>query len=124
MEKEQIREALLYTGMLDGFILPVVYTLYDSKGAALYVGATQGLIDRLDWHKRKNYWGAVTTIGIRVYPDREQMRIAELAQIFTKKPIYNRDGQYTDEKEVLFYGIPGIKFSDLSEEVFFAPDEL
>ena len=127
--KEQVKEALFYTSALNNkqgnkYILPIIYTLYGKNRKPLYIGASQGIFDRLDWHSRKDYWKEVYTIGIRVYPDREQMRIAEIMWIFRKKPIYNRDANYNDNKEVLAFGMPGIEFKDNTEETIFRKWEL
>ncbi len=126
--RDQLDEILWIThAMNEGgnhYIVPVVYTLYGADDCVLYVGSSQGLIDRLDWHSRRPYWKDVKRIGIRVYPDREQMRIAELSQMFIKKPKYNRDGKYNDDKEILFFGVPGIKVTDNTEEIFYERNEL
>ena len=126
--KEQIKEALFYTSALNAqenkYILPIVYTLYDKNNRAVYIGSSQSLTDRLDWHKRKEYWKDIKKIGIRVYPDREQMRIGELILIFKKKPILNRDCIFNDNKEILCFSIPGVRYKDNTREAIFDSDEL
>lgn len=126
--KEEVLDCIEYTEYMNGtenhYYLPIVYTLYGKDHTVLYVGSTQGIRNRLMWHSSRSYWDDIEQIGIRIYPDREQMRIAELAQMFIKSPKYNRDGKYRDDKECLIFGIPGIKFSDETEEVIFERDEL
>ena len=126
--KAQVDEVFYLTHAInsrdDRYIVPTVYTLYGDNFDALYVGSSQGLINRLDWHSRKPYWKDIKHIGIRIYPDREQMRIAELAWLFIKKPLYNRDGKYDDDKETIYFNVPGIKFSDNTSEVIYERDEL
>ena len=133
-EAEQLREqtldAIWTTGVLNRdagtqkYILPAVYTFYGAKGEPLYIGSSQWLDDRFDWHRRRPYWSQTRRIGIRIYPDREQMRLAELALIFAKRPKYNRDGIYNDGREPLFFGMPGVTFADNAEEALFSRDEL
>ena len=128
--KGQILDAIWTTGVLNRdageqrYILPAVYTFYDERGKALYIGSSQWLDDRFDWHRRRPYWGQTRRIGIRIYPDREQMRLAELALIFAKRPQYNRDGIYNDGREPLFFGMPGVSFADNAAEALFRIDEL
>ena len=127
--KEQILEAIWETAALNGdageqkYILPAVYTFYDAEGKPLYIGASQWLDDRFDWHRRRPYWKLIKKIGIRIYPDREQMRLAELALIFAKRPKYNRDGIYDDGREPLFFGMPGFAFVDKAPEAVFRLNE-
>jgi len=128
--KGQILDAIWTTGVLNHdaggmkYILPAVYTFYDEDGEPLYIGSSQWLDDRFDWHRRRPYWSQTKRIGIRVYPDREQMRLAELALIFSKRPKYNRDGIYNDGREPLFFGMPGVTFKDRAAEAIFSRDEL
>ena len=128
--KDDVLDCIEYTEYMNisengnHWYLPVVYTLYGEKDDALYIGSSQGLRNRLMWHSKKPYWKNVKRIGVRMYPDREQMRIAELALMFANHPKYNRDGMYDDDKECLIFGIPGIKLTDETEEAIFERDEL
>lgn len=126
--KTEINDAISYTYAIskdtgEKYIFPLVYTLYDENDCPLYVGSTQSIADRIDWHMRKDYWTSVRTIGIRAYPDREQMRIAELYWIFAKKPKYNNDGKY-DDAPAVFYPSEGITVTDDTTEILYKLDEL
>lgn len=106
-------------------IVPVVYTFYGKEREPLYVGSSSDFYERFRvGHWRKSYWEEIEEIGIRLYPDREQMRIAEMAWICIKKPKYNRDAKYNDEKQPIYFNIPGITFSDATEEVFYTKQEM
>lgn len=106
-------------------IVPIVYTFYGKDREPLYVGSSSNFWERFrSGHWRKSYWEEVEEIGIRAYPDREQMRIAELAWIFIKKPKYNRDGKYENGKKPIYFGTPGITFSDATDEVFYTKQEM
>lgn len=128
MIKDEVEFAIWQTNALNAkdnnYILPVVYTFYDQLHNAIYVGSTQCIDDRLDWHRRKKYWSEVEQIGIRVYEDREQMRIAEIVYICLYHPKYNKDANYNDGKETLVFGMPGIHVTDDSQEAIFTKEEL
>lgn len=71
---------------------PVVYTLYDRRGKALYVGSTGNLIARLQQHaKVQPWWPDVSRVWVDgPYGTRAAARSAEQAAINRSAPTQNQ----------------------------------
>lgn len=71
-------------------LLPtVVYRFFDVEGTLLYVGLSGRLADRLELHRRKDWWQKVATIAVAHYPDRASAREAELLALEFEAPRFN-----------------------------------
>jgi hypothetical protein len=70
--------------------IPLVYTLYDAEGAAIYVGVTENLPHRLAAHRRRSWYGYVRRVEFREFSSREDAEEFEWARIGELRPRYNR----------------------------------
>ena len=107
----------LRSDMEENYIIPTVYTLYSQDGSCLYVGKSERLTERLPQHREKPWWNEVEYLGLIPLPDRYNMSICEVINIMTKRPRYNRDGVYAEEKPSFFINIKGVKVIDETTEV-------
>lgn len=68
----------------------VLYRLYRSDGALLYVGLTMSPIHRLQTHAaKKAWWHQVSNITLEHFPDGLSVKDAERLAIATEQPLYN-----------------------------------
>lgn len=101
-------------------VAPVVYTFYEKDMTAMYVGSSFKFYDRLSWHMDREYYDKICYIGLIPCEDRNDMRIAELYNIYKKQPYLNSDGLYDDGKTEI-WGLPWQKIEinyNMAEFVF------
>lgn len=68
----------------------VLYRMYDSVGALLYVGATTNPESRFRTHAgTQPWWDEVTDIKVQRFDTWEELAEAEVSAIETEKPKYN-----------------------------------
>jgi hypothetical protein len=68
----------------------VLYRIFDSEGALLYVGATTNPGQRYSTHsKMQPWWDEATTITLQHLPSFDELAVAEVQAIKAEKPKYN-----------------------------------
>ena len=107
-------------------VMPAVYTLYDGMWRAIYVGFSLRIWSRFYDHVHRDYWQRVRCIGVRIYSDESEARIAEMYQIALMQPLLNRDGLRESGVKVI---IPKPYCSEIlidqkGREMLFTPSEM
>jgi hypothetical protein len=71
----------------------IVYRLYDTAGALLYVGSTVNLDQRFQFHRRdKPWWPDVAGKRLDFYDRYPEAREAERCAILSEDPVHNVSG--------------------------------
>lgn len=69
----------------------VVYRMFDSSGALLYVGLSMSLPARLAGHRAdKQWWPEIATISVEHFASRDAAAEAEVVAIRLERPAHNR----------------------------------
>jgi len=68
----------------------IVYRLYDAQGALLYVGMAIRVKERLQAHKRLEWWPQVARVEEETFPDRMQACRRERDLILDERPLHNK----------------------------------
>jgi predicted GIY-YIG superfamily endonuclease len=72
-----------------------LYRLYNAADEVIYIGITDDLKGRMEWHAaNQTWWPEVTRRTVAFYPDWDAADAAETLAIAAEKPIYNKAKQY------------------------------
>lgn len=67
-----------------------VYWVYDRDDRVLYIGCSRQLEERLEQHKKKEWWHRVAWVEVETFGDRHSALEAEKAAIFAERPPFNK----------------------------------
>ena len=93
-----------------------VYSYYDINGRPIYVGKTQDVFSRHKSHRKDAWMKYAKTIGVRTYPSKRDMNVAEMYYISERRPTYNDVFKAKD----LFTGTEyKVLIEDTSDEIIY-----
>ena len=77
-----------------------VYRVYDETGVLIYVGCTNHLFERLEFHASNAWWGHQAQRAVaKVYRDRPTALAAEREVISTERPRWNLMGSWKNNRD-------------------------
>lgn len=77
-----------------------VYRVYDADGRLIYVGETGDLVQRLQYHHLKAWWGSqMDRVNAKVYPTRDLALAAERSAIRDEDPRWNITGAWRQHRQ-------------------------